>query len=107
MGKQQRSTETMEQAFDAGDEGQVGERQIKSKNMARERMAGLVGMMQSKNGRAYIWWLLGECKVFSTSFTGNSTTFFNEGMRQIGLMLLADINRECEDQYLVMCKENR
>ena len=107
MGKPQRSTDPQEPAYDAGDEGQVGERAIKAKNTARERMAGLVAMMQSRNGRAYIWWLLGECKVFSTSFTGNSTTFFNEGMRQVGLLLLADINRECEDQYLVMCKENR
>jgi hypothetical protein len=33
--------------------------------------------------------LLARCHVFSTTFTGNSKTFFLEGERNIGLYLLA------------------
>lgn len=32
--------------------------------------------------------LLESCGVFETSFTGNSRTFYNEGKREIGIILL-------------------
>ena len=38
--------------------------------------------------------------------TGNNTTFFNEGMRNIGLKFFADVN-EFPDLYLLMAKESR
>lgn len=112
MGKpHQPSTEddelaTRERPFDAGDATQVGERNAKAKNGERERMAGLGTLMGSKQGRAYAWWLLDRCGVFRTSFTGNSATFFNEGRRDIGLQVLADIQREFAEQYMQMTKEN-
>lgn len=97
---------TTERPFDAGDATQVGERRVNAKNAERERMAGLGLLMASKQGRSYTWWLLGLCGVFRTSFTGNSATFFNEGKRDIGLHVLADLQREFPEQYLQMTKEN-
>jgi len=93
--------------FDAGDPTQVGERKVGAKNLEAERMAGLGTLLATKQGRAWAWDLLGKCGVFRTSFTGNSATFFNEGKRDIGLMVMADITREFPDAYMAMTKENR
>jgi len=35
-------------------------------------------------GREFLWWLFEICGVFTTSYTGNSDTYFNEGRRAIG-----------------------
>ena len=42
-------------------------------------------VMSDPKGRHLIWWMMERAKVFSPCFTGNSTTFYNEGRREIGL----------------------
>jgi len=39
-------------------------------------------------GRSFIWHVLSLCELHSSSFTGNSRTFYNEGKRDVGLNLL-------------------
>lgn len=51
----------------------------------------LTSILKSKEGRWFLMRLLDATGVNSSSFTGNSTTFFNEGKRQVGLELLARI----------------
>lgn len=63
-------------------------------------------VMSQKWGRRFVWRQLEVAGVFRTSFTGNSQTFFNEGMRNSGLRLMALINAECPEQYVVMLNEN-
>lgn len=53
--------------------------------------ASLKSILKSKEGRWFLIRLLDATGVNSSSFTGNSTTFFNEGKRQVGLELLARI----------------
>jgi len=43
----------------------------------------------TESGKRIYRHLLERCHVFSTTFTGNSKTFFLEGERNIGLYLLA------------------
>lgn len=62
-------------------------------------------IMGNKKGRRFVWKLLERSGVYRSSFTGNSTTFFNEGQRNIGLMLLADIHSVCPEHYVTMLKE--
>ena len=52
-----------------------------------------------------MWWLLERCGVFRSSFTGDAATFFNEGIRNVGLMVIADINALCPDQFATMMTE--
>lgn len=64
-------------------------------------------LMSSKQGRRFVWRLLGEAGVFRTSFTGNSETFFKEGKRAIGLFILGEISAHSPEAYALMQTESR
>ena len=91
--------------YDAGDPAQVGERRVSAQQRDREIAEGLSETLATKQGRAFLHWLLGQCGVYQTSFTGNSTTFFNEGKRDIGLQVLARVSKDHPEAYLSMLKE--
>lgn len=63
-------------------------------------------IMADKRGRRFIWRMLEKAGVYRTSFTGNSTTFFNEGQRNMGLMIVGEIHAHCPEFYVSMLKEN-
>lgn len=59
----------------------------------RKDEQALMDILNSKSGR---WWLmrhLDRTKVLTDTFTGNSSTFYNEGLRKGGLIILSDIAR--------------
>ncbi|NIF51413.1 hypothetical protein [Burkholderia sp. Ax-1724] len=91
--------------FNAGDPGKVGERRSKVKQLEDRRANGLRQIMSSPDGRAWMWELLASCEIFSPCFTGNSTTFFNEGKRAVGLPVFHAVTELFPDQYLLMAKE--
>ena len=62
-------------------------------------------LMGNKRGRRIMWRLLERTGVYRSSFTGNSETFFREGMRNVGLTLLSQVQQLTPDQYAVMLKE--
>lgn len=64
-------------------------------------------LMSDKRGRRFVWRLLEAAGIYRSSFTGNSTTFFNEGARNVGLRFLADVNEACPERYLEMLKEQK
>lgn len=55
----------------------------------RELLAAMQGLVGNAAGQRFLWWLLEQTHVFQSSFTGNSTTFFLEGERNVGLKLFA------------------
>jgi len=57
-------------------------------------------------GRRFYFFILKEAGVFRSSFTGNSTTFFNEGARNIGLIVLRDLMEARPDALTQMMREN-
>ena len=52
----------------------------------------LKNILKTVDGRWFLMRLLDATGVMSNTFTGNSTTFFNEGKRQVGLEILARIS---------------
>lgn len=64
-------------------------------------------LVAHEQGRRFLWRLLSMSGQFRTSMTGNSQTFFNEGMRNFGLMLLAEFNEHSLDAYIKMLKEQK
>lgn len=64
-------------------------------------------LMSHKPGRAIVWRLLAKTGVYRTSFdTNGSRTFFNEGQRNIGLFVLAEVMEACPERFGEMQKEH-
>ncbi len=63
-------------------------------------------LMGSKRGRRIVWRLLDRAGVFRLSFNTNSMTMaFNEGNRNEGLRIMAQIQTLCPELYPLMTKE--
>lgn len=71
----------------------------------RERLEGLARILSTVDGRKLHWDIFARCHMFETSFTGNNTTFFNEGERNVALRLLADIMKVAPLSFIEMWKE--
>ncbi|NDF13319.1 MAG: endopeptidase [Proteobacteria bacterium] len=90
-----------------GQEQAEADARDEAKLEAKVEEEDLKWVMSNKRGRRFVWRLLDRAGIYRSSFTGNSTTFFNEGQRNIGLMLVAAIHEACPDQYLAMIKEQK
>lgn len=64
-------------------------------------------LMSTKEGRRICWRLLSITGVYRTSFTGNSETYFREGQRNVGLIIINDIQEAAPDDFVTMLKEHR
>lgn len=89
-----------------------GQERAKAEKETRERLAreteeaDLRWLMGTKRGRRICWRLLDRAGVFRLSFNPNSMTMaFNEGMRNEGLRMLAQIHALCPELYPQMVKE--
>lgn len=93
--------------YNAADEESVKTRKRKDEQVRERELHDMRTVMESVEGRRFVWRLLSQAGVFRTSFTGNSTTFFNEGMRNMGLIVMADVQEACAEKYLVMMNESK
>ena len=75
----------MKQAFQS--EFLADEIQVRKETQERAEQgiaSAIEAIADTQQGREFLWWLLEICGVFTTSYTGNSDTYFNEGRRAIG-----------------------
>ena len=63
-------------------------------------------VMDSEQGRRVVWGLLEKGQVFGTCFNVDpNITAFNEGQRNLALVLFQRVMAHCPDQYLKMAAE--
>lgn len=62
-------------------------------------------LASDRRGRRVIYRLLDRAGVFRLSYTGNNDTFFNEGMRNVGLRYLHLLNEASPQHYATMMRE--
>lgn len=93
--------------YNAADEEVVKSRKRKDEQIRERELNDVRTVMATVEGRRFVWRMLDRAGVFRTSFTGNSTTFFNEGMRNMGLIVLADVHEACSDKYIQMMTESK
>lgn len=91
----------------ASDEGQINKAKQKVESKRDQELNDMRFVLAHPQGRRVMWRMLERCGVYRTSFTGNSTTFFNEGERNVGLKLLADIEEADLDAYIKMKRETK
>lgn len=77
-----------------------------AKRIRRKEIDDIRQILKLPAGRRYLWRMLSECGVFRSSFTQNSNqTAFNEGIRNIGLKVLEDINEAESTAFAQMQNE--
>ncbi|CAB4165230.1 hypothetical protein UFOVP821_28 [uncultured Caudovirales phage] len=64
-------------------------------------------VMSTRAGRRFIWRLLDATGVYRSSYTGNADTYFREGARNVGLVLIRDIHEHCFDKYIEAMHERK
>lgn len=89
------------------DKSKVDKAKLKDKFKVRQRDEDLKTILNLREGRRYLWGILEEAGVFTSSFTGNSHTFFNEGKRDMGLRVLSHITESNPDAFLKMMVESK
>jgi hypothetical protein len=69
-------------------------------------LSDLKAVMQTPEGRRFVWRLITLGGVYRLSYQGNSDdTAFNEGRRSVGLVLMADTHDHMLGLYQTMEKE--
>lgn len=98
--------------FNAGDPEQVRKREQQSRAKEDVRREGLRFLMSDRRGRAYMRHLLAE-KLFTrvgktrpaAIFTGNSTTFYNSALKELGDTVATELANITPDEFRLMENE--
>ena len=94
------TTNDSSDAYDAGNQRHVERRQKAAKVERLQLDEATRWLMGNAQGRRFVWSLLGKAGVFRSSMAPSAeATAFNEGRRDLGLGLLADVMRLCPEQY--------
>ena len=91
----------------AADPQQVRFAERKERQKAQRYANGLRAVMSSPEGRLVMGELLERSGLWRTSWDPSARIHFNEGRRNFGLELLADIQNVDEEAYLLMERERR
>ncbi len=92
----------------AADAKAISKRETATKRRARIADEDLRAVMNTRQGRRFMWELLATTHVYQTSFRHGEaveSAVYREGERNIGLQLLDRLHRTCADLYAVMVRE--
>jgi hypothetical protein len=93
---------------DLEQEREFSEANERSRLRREAERAGLGVVLSTKGGRLTMWRLLDMAGVYRLSFTGDALwSAFNEGQRNIGNKLLAEIMADFPAEYALMLRENK
>lgn len=95
----------MQAKYNAGEETEVKERKTKAQLKREQEIEDMKQLLNTRFGRHVLWRILSQCGVYKLSFTGNSTTFFNEGHRDIGNYIINEISEADKKAYPMMMLE--
>lgn len=80
---------------------------VAAEALAKQRLFLRTKVMQDPDGRKWVFDLLEEFRIFSTTFhIEPAASAYNEGQRSVALRIYRDILTSAPDEYLVMLKEN-
>ncbi len=92
----------------ASDKNQVRNARKKERRTREQELNDIRYVLADRRGRRFFWQLLCGCRLFELSYTGNQNdTFFNEGMRNVGNKLIADLNDAEPEAYFTMLSEDK
>lgn len=72
----------------------------------QQELDDVLAVMKMESGRAFMRRILGRARIYETSFAGQSNqTIFNEGMRNLGLIILSECEEASPELVLKMMSE--
>lgn len=90
-----------------GQDEHKADNEIRARLVRETEEADLKWLMSSKRGRRIVWRLLSQSGVFQPVFHPTAMVMaYQEGKRNYGLQMLADVNKYCSDYYTTMMREN-
>lgn len=89
----------------AADPEQIKSARRKERYGRREELADVREILETQAGRRFVWRYLGLCRVFESSWSPSAAIHFNEGQRDIGLKLLADVTESNDEMLIQMMRE--
>lgn len=94
--------------FDSSDQEAAEAFDAEVQRLAREQeINDFRTLMGTKEGRRFVWRLLSKAGVYRPSFSGDALVMaFNEGNRNLGLLLMSEIHEACPQRYGQMQKEH-
>ena len=78
---------------------------LRAKRLQEREQGDIRKVLSLPEGRRFVWKLMSDAGVFRSSFTGNSQTFFNEGQRNMGLVILNQVMTAKPDAFTQMQAE--
>ena len=94
------------EGIDLGDEVRGKASRKKEKLRGEQEREDTRFVMSTPSGRRFLARLLERSGINRTSFTGNANTYFNEGQRNMGLILQAELVDTDPGLYLTMLQES-
>jgi hypothetical protein len=89
-----------------GDADLEATRNTKAYREQKDLDAALAAIMQHPQTRAWMYWLLESCSMYRTTFDRSALIMaFNEGGRNVGLQITAQLMRVTPDSYTQMVLE--
>lgn len=88
-------------------ERQQADQASRQKLLRDQQVADLQWLMEDARGRRIMARVLEMTGTERNSFTGSSTTFYNEGRRSVGVELEAEVRDHAFDNYITMLQEQR
>lgn len=86
----------------------VKKRETRLEYQESKRIEAFASIMRSPQGRLFMNWILAECGIMRISYSAklpNEATFFNEGMRNVGLKIFSVIDQHFPKEWLAMREE--
>lgn len=78
------------------------------KRIREQEMDDIRFLMDSVQGRRFLWRILEKGNIFGPSYTPNGgNIFFNDGMKNVACFVLQEIMEECGDQFIIMMNEDK
>ena len=87
-------------AHNAADEKQVNKAREDQKTQRDQELEDIKTLLDTPAGIRFFLRFFTKAKMFQTTFTGNSQTFFLEGQRNIALHFFEDVALACPDKII-------
>jgi len=96
-----------EQPHNAADPTAVARQQEKKAAQRRQELEDLRQILDTPAGIRFFRRMVKDGRIFSTSMTGNSWTYFNEGARNLVNHYLADVTASVPDRMVLLMGQDK